>query len=1066
MIIKDLTQHAYAYSFALAAILVASMLSIAPANGSAGTSIKERDVNDPALTTRPKLKKWQYRAQQYESLRLSPSGKFETEPLAETVHKRHADWVEYQKSAVAKQGTAKAAGISRSSWAPVGPGNVPGRARGIAIDPTNSNIVYVASATGGIWKTTDGGANWTAYGDAMESMVMNSIVIDPNNRNVLYASSGEWQVGFYGRGLFRSADAGLSWAPVAAHAGNWTGWHNNNDTFISGRSTNRLAAHPALSGNLLVATNYGIYRTTDGGASFSRTWPAAVNFTNFFLENSVSTVTFNPANGSEAVAATYDGRILSSRDGGVSWVTSQIQPRTTSIVRTEVRFASSVPGKIYALYGPNVGRLFVSTDFGMSWAQTSELPLGANQGFDGYKNTLWVSPVNDRHLLAGALNLYQSLDGGATWALYMNTTGGLDSAIHVDIHLVATQLGYGSGGNNRLWVATDGGIYTLADSNTVMAGNAVQANGWRHMNGGMTTSQAYHISGDTTRGRIGMGTQDNGVVWYREGDTERAWLKPRTGGDVIRIFVDPASNYAYYVYQFLEVARLLGDGDGSTSSAVYERICDGLFDTYNNAAGQCGAFRSDAPAPRANFAAPMTFDSHGDGRLLAGGRELWRSINPRAARVTWSSVKAPLTSGSLIAAVGTTSAAASLDHVWVGHSNGEIYRSTNATAATPTWSAVTGLPTRAATSFHIELANTNSVLVTLTGTAQTNSNLWATNDGGASWRQLGANLPRVVFLSVTRHPANRNWIYVGTDVGLYTSEDDGVTWSAVNDGPANVIVHSLAWYGSNVLLAGTHGRGVWKATISNAGGVVDAPLNYSDMWWAGQSESGWGMSIQQHPSKVQFNAIYAYDTQGQPRWYVMPGGTWNANFTVYSGVLYQPTGAPLNNFNPAQVLVGAPSGTASLTFSDTNSATLAYTIGGVSGQKNITRQSFGTGNAPLQVSDLWWGGSTQNGWGINIAQQAGTLFSVWYTYGTDGKAQWYVMPGGTWNGSTYAGPFFATSGPQWLGVAFNPALVAVQQMGTMSFNFSDANNATMTYSFTAGPFAGTTQSKPIVRQSF
>jgi hypothetical protein len=94
------------------------------------------------------------------------------------------------------------------------------------------------------------------------------------------------------------------------------------------------------------------------------------------------------------------------------------------------------------------------------------------------------------------------------------------------------------------------------------------------------------------------------------------------------------------------------------------------------------------------------------------------------------------------------------------------------------------------------------------------------------------------------------------------------------------------------------------------------------------------------------------------------------------------------------------------------------------------------------------------------------LFSVWYTYGSDGKALWYVMPGGTWSGATYSGPFFATSGPQWLGVTFNPAQVAVQQVGTMSFNFSDANNATMTYNFTTGPFAGTNQSKPIFRQAF
>ncbi len=247
--------------------------------------------------------------------------------------------------------------------------------------------------------------------------------------------------------------------------------------------------------------------------------------------------------------------------------------------------------------------------------------------------------------------------------------------------------------------------------------------------------------------------------------------------------------------------------------------------------------------------------------------------------------------------------------------------------------------------------------------------------------------------------------------------------------------------------------------------AAPAPLNYSDMWWVGEAENGWGMSIQQH-GNIQFVAIYVYDSAGKPTWYVLPNGSWNANFTSYSGLLYQPTSAPLNNYTPAQFVVGASPGNATLTFTSNSTATMQYTINGVSGQKLLQRQAFGTGTSPLTVGDMWWAGTTQDGWGINLVQHAGIVFGVWYTYGTDGKPTWFVLPNGSWNGITYSGPFYGTTGSPWLGATYNPNQLNVTEAGTLSFNFTNANNATMNYTFTAGPFAGTTQTKAILRQPY
>jgi len=255
------------------------------------------------------------------------------------------------------------------------------------------------------------------------------------------------------------------------------------------------------------------------------------------------------------------------------------------------------------------------------------------------------------------------------------------------------------------------------------------------------------------------------------------------------------------------------------------------------------------------------------------------------------------------------------------------------------------------------------------------------------------------------------------------------------------------------------------AGASGSIAAAAAPLNYSDMWWVGKAEDGWGMSIQQH-GNVQFNAIYVYDSSGKPTWYVMPGGTWNAGFTSYTGLLYQPTSAPLNNYTPAQFVVGNSAGNATLVFTGNSTLTLQYTINGVSGQKSMQRQIFGAGTAPLTVGDMWWAGSAQDGWGINLVQQAGIVFAVWYTYGPDGKPTWYVFPGGAWNGTTYSGALYSTTSSAWVGAIYDPNQFTAAAVGTLAFSFTNANTATMNYSFTSGPFAGTTQSKAIVRQPY
>ena len=168
-------------------------------------------------------------------------------------------------------------------------------------------------------------------------------------------------------------------------------------------------------------------------------------------------------------------------------------------------------------------------------------------------------------------------------------------------------------------------------------------------------------------------------------------------------------------------------------------------------------------------------------------------------------------------------------------------------------------------------------------------------------------------------------------------------------------------------------------------------------------------------------------------------------------------------------MIGASVGTATITYAANGTATLAYTINGISATKSIQKQLLAplpTGPATnttqsLLTNDLWWGTSTEDGWGINIAQQGRALFPVWYTYDDAGKATFFTAQGGSWQGTVWTGTIYSHTSSPWLGVTFNAALSRATSVGTMSLDFSDAGNAMMTTTVN-----DKTQARRIERQAY
>jgi hypothetical protein len=234
-------------------------------------------------------------------------------------------------------------------------------------------------------------------------------------------------------------------------------------------------------------------------------------------------------------------------------------------------------------------------------------------------------------------------------------------------------------------------------------------------------------------------------------------------------------------------------------------------------------------------------------------------------------------------------------------------------------------------------------------------------------------------------------------------------------------------------------RQEFKVT-ANAGG---RSVNLQDMWWGGPGQNGWGVSMVQHGDTL-FAVVFAYDDAGKPTWYAVPQLT-------FSGSMYTPAGSPYFAYDASKFIVGAPVANVKLGFADDQSASIVYSgmPTWASQEKAIAREDI-TGDSPSPITglgDMWWGGPSQNGWGIAITEQFGALYPVWFTYDENGAATWFAMPTGGWvDSSTYAGQIYKTLGSPWMNKTYDPSMLRASAAGTYSLHFQDQQHAQFTYS--------------------
>jgi hypothetical protein len=690
------------------------------------------------------------------------------------------------------------AGLTGRRWVALGPGNVGGRVRSIVVHPTSPDVLWAGSVGGGVWRTGNAGVSWLPVDDFLANLAVTTMVMDPTNPQVLYAGTGE---GFYngdalrGAGVFRTTD-GTRWTHLPKTAGADFQWVNRLAISRDGRV-------------LLAATRNGIFRSEDADR---QSWVKV-------LAGEMGTVAFSPTNGSRAVAAGVNsGKAFFSTDGGRTW--TQSTPVGQWGGRVELAYAAGDSSMVYASVDADGGQIWRSTDGGRTYTQRAGLGTDGkkvkylgNQGW--YDHVIWAGDRSNTSLvLVGGIDLWRSTDGGDRLADI--STWWDNRSAHADQHCIVTDPRFGQGGNRRIYVGNDGGVFTTPDVSTV--GNDTKPpriRGWKELVNAFPVTQFFGGAGNPTTGTIIGGAQDNGTLRFTPNGGTEGWTSMfgGDGGHCAADPTDPRSVSGEYVY--LNVHR-------STDGGATAEYISGQF--FNQQTQQWDwkpvPYQiEDARFQRALFIAPFVLDPNQPRRLLAGGRSLWRTEDAKAANTVgrgpvWRTIKPPAAGNISAIAV----AKGNSDLVWVAHETGDVYVTTNGTAASPAWRKVSGAGAgslnvpRFCTRLVIDPSSAGRTVYATFG-GYNRDNVWKTTDGGTTWRSIGAGLPEAPVRALAIHPDRPLFIYVGTEVGVFASEDGGSTWSPTNEGPTNCSVDHLFWM-NRTLVSVTHGRGMFQIDLA------------------------------------------------------------------------------------------------------------------------------------------------------------------------------------------------------------------------------------------------------------
>ncbi len=671
--------------------------------------------------------------------------------------------------------------VFTNAWTSIGPRNLAGRMKAIAFHPVNHQIVYAGAASGGVFRSTDGGANWQAVMDNAPSIPVGAIAIDKNNPDVVFAGTGEPVMdisrvrsapSYYGVGVMKSTDAGSTWEALP--------WPTKSSAIF------RIVLHPTSSDTMLVATRSNLMKSTTGG----KTWISSA------LAGVCTDVRYKIGNPSIVFAAIgnddggMNNGIWRSGAGGdrYTWVKCATNfPSSDSTGRIILAQTPADPNLLmafvslkYSLVGSSGNdflALMKSTDDGATWERVkTNLKSNYTNGQAFYDFCANISPLDKNVIFTGGLEVYRSTNGGVSFS---QVTSG-NEPVHVDQHVIEFQPV-----TNHVYIGNDGGIYKSVTNGA----------SWDNLGYTLQTIQFYTVHVDPNEPlRILGGTQDNGTQRLAR-TTDWSWAIIN-GGDGGYCAFDPKnsntifSRITVYNYPFRST-------NGGSSWTPLNR-----------------GFQTDLD--RSNWIPPTILVGTTNPKLYTATQFVYVATNVTSpmSTPTWNAISTDLTKrNSYESVIATMTVAPSNSNVmYVGTGDGKVQKTTNLNDVEVQWEDLTrtNLPNRWITRVITDPNNENICYVGYSGTGT--GHVFKTVDGGATWTDISlkaGGFPDVPVNSIAIPKNMPNVLFVATDLGVLVTTDGGTSWARFGTGLPNVVVYDLAINSANQLIAATHGRGMW-----------------------------------------------------------------------------------------------------------------------------------------------------------------------------------------------------------------------------------------------------------------
>jgi len=662
-----------------------------------------------------------------------------------------------------------------ANWSFIGPSSLPsngggaGKVNCISIDPNNTQHIWIGSSGGGLWQTTNGGASWSTNTDQqLPSLTIFDIALTPNNTNIMYIAVKE--------GIFKSTDAGVTWFNTGIN-----------------RTCFRIQIDPNNPDIIIASSNEGLIRSSDA----LNTWSFVTSTTG--VVNAARDIEFNPVN-SNIVYASGIQVITRSADNGITWDTIAGIPSTAFGIKLAVTPAN--PNYVYALisspYSPTNGgflALLKSTNSGLTWTTMSSSPnilgydiTGFQIGGQGpYCLSLAVSPTNANEVYAGGINLWKSINAGATWTNVSDWTAvGQTNNVHAD----QQDLKFVPGNGNTLYAGHDGGISKTTDGGST----------WTDISSGLQIMEIHkHNSSRTNASLIVAGSQDNGSNKNINGVTSRI-----NYGDGLKCYIDYTNeNTIYTSYQNGAIFR--SDDGGTTQVSIQ-------------------------PSSSYNFMTNFTLNPLNSHTIYAVYNDVYKSTNKGS---NW----ALISSGGLFQIQGGSvnipivAAPSDTNVIYIAKTTG-LYRTSNGGTS---WQNISPgiISSYMITGIAVSNTNANTIFVSVAGylsfVDSSAQKVLKSTDGGLTWSNITfTGLPHVPTNCIVYQNNSPDGIYVGTDFGVYYSDNTMSSWIPYTTGLPNVRVTDLdIQYAADKLRAGTYGRGLWETdlnvplVLNNDGGVLE-----------------------------------------------------------------------------------------------------------------------------------------------------------------------------------------------------------------------------------------------------